>query len=68
MRKLKQRVLTAADLMTAENMARAAIADRLDGLHLETGQIYTAAYCGAQIGLEVFSKILIGMLTETEGE
>lgn len=68
MRTLKQRVLTAADLMTAENMARAAIMDRLNGLHLETEQIYTAAYCGAQIGLEELSEILIGMLTETEEE
>lgn len=68
MRTLKQRVLTAADLMTADKLVQTAIKERLDRLHLKTDAIETAVYAGAMLGIQEYTKILIGMLTETEGE
>lgn len=68
MRSLKQRVLTAADLMTADKLAQTAIKERLDRLQLKTDMVKTTAYAGAMIGIEEYTKILVGMLTETEEE
>lgn len=68
MRTLKQRVLTAADLMTADKLAQTAIKERLDRLQLQTDTIATSAYAGAMLGIEEYTKILVGMLTETEDE
>lgn len=62
------RVLTAADLKTADELAQTAVKERLDRLHLKTGEIVTAAYAGAKIGIQEYIKILAGMLTETEDE
>lgn len=62
------RVLTVADLMTADELAQTAAKQRLDRLHLKTGEIATAAYAGALLGIQEYTKILVGMLTETEDD
>lgn len=66
MRALKARVLTVSDLMLAERLANAAVAERLKALDLK--YTYSAALNGADLGIMEYSKILVGMLTETEGE
>lgn len=60
------RVLTAADLKTADTLAQTAVKERLDRLHLTTDTIAIAAYAGAMLGIDEYIKILVGMLTETE--
>lgn len=66
MRTLKQRVLTAEDLMLAEKLARAAIEEHLKALGLK--HIYGDTLNGAKLGIMEYSKILLGMLAETEEE
>lgn len=68
MRALKQRVLTASDIMYAEIIAKEAVKTRLDRAELRDRLTYIAANSGASIGIEELSKVLMGMLIETEEE
>lgn len=67
MRTLKSRVLSAADIMIAEKLAKASSRARIAKLELsDLGE--NIALPASVIGIEEFSTILLGMLTETEGE